>query len=238
MLFRSLIDRLLGTNESIDTAAIGSRSPGLPYEKHPGLLLLLIRLLVATKAAIKDPLEFVRIGFKPHNVASETIFPVLELLRRAPPPDRYGKEVRHLVLDATSSPDWHIRDIAARTFAACTRGRRELEEITSILGALPLTQNARHGRLLCIKYIVQDIVLTTRALFKRLPIVSGVHSKLLFVEGQMDLLTPLLMAQQKILLCENTCPFTMATYLDVWISCGDYLLTRLSHDGKWERDLS
>ncbi len=54
----------------------------------------------------------------------------------------------------------------------------------------------------------------------------------------MDQLFPLLMAPWKILLCENTSPFTKAAYLDIWTTVGEYVLTRLSFDGKPERKLS
>lgn len=155
MLFRSLIDRMLGTNESADdffdnTTGNVSR---LSYDKHPGLLDLILRLLRSSNVLHAGVLPDGSDSTIP-NLTAEAIFPVLDLLRRAPPPARVQLEVFDLVRIALQDDSWHVRDMAARSMAALIPHgdvSKVLQDLTAL--APTIDWNEFHGRLLCIKYI-------------------------------------------------------------------------------------
>jgi len=160
MLFRSLIDRMLGTNESADDffdQSTGNVSR-LSYDKHPGLLDLILRLLHSSSVLHTDLPQDADKSAMP-NLTAEAIFPVLDLLRRAPPPERVQLEVFDLVRVALKDASWHIRDMAARSMAALIppgATGRVLQELTT--QALSIDWNELHGRLLCIKYASKTIL--------------------------------------------------------------------------------
>jgi len=155
MLFRSLIDRMLGTNESADDFFDNSTGnvSRLSYDKHPGLLDLILRLLRSSSVLHTDVLSDTSDSAIP-TLTAEAIFPVLDLLRRAPPPAKLQLEVFDLVSVALKDGSWHVRDMAARSMAALVPHgdiSKVLQDLSS--PALNVNWNELHGRLLCIKYI-------------------------------------------------------------------------------------
>lgn len=150
MLFRGLIDRLLGTSEALDDDADGfATSSRLAWENYPGLLDLLVELLKPLEEAVLVNKE---VGMK-SSAAAERIFPVLDLLRKALPPSSYRKDLRNSMLAACDSPHWHVRDIAAHTYAGTAHLEGVVEEVKAQLDALSTSQNALHGRMLCVRYM-------------------------------------------------------------------------------------
>ncbi|KAB8648459.1 hypothetical protein FH972_026117 [Carpinus fangiana] len=146
MLLRGLIDRLLGSHESFDDAFAATTGSRLAYDRYPGLLELLVSLLrptVATDDATVDRQE----------VSAESLFPALDLFRRAPPPPEACKNIVELVLQAADSSQWHIREVAARAFAALSPNHLK-DNPNSLIGRKVSSGNIAHAKILCVKYIV------------------------------------------------------------------------------------
>lgn len=156
MLFRSLIDRLLGTTEaSGETLESAARPTRLSYDRYPGLVNVLLDLLATINPKTQG--EEVNEGSDVNRLqmAAERVFPVLEMLRRAAPPPAYQDRVEALLLEAMSNHNWHIRDMAARTYAAVTLGHDLVSLVESVRPDATASQNSMHGRLLCLKYLLQ-----------------------------------------------------------------------------------
>ncbi|KAF2763505.1 hypothetical protein EJ05DRAFT_41398 [Pseudovirgaria hyperparasitica] len=151
MLFRALIDRLLG-NDDQGESLVSTKYSKLSYEKYPGLLDTLLRSLRPKLESSPDA------GYPQAPatavIQTEAVFPALQILQRAPPPASYVAEFRKLMFDLICSPSWHIRDMAAKTLARTfdpTELQMTYESIA--LGAYT-SQNDLHGRLLTLKYAV------------------------------------------------------------------------------------
>lgn len=167
MLFRGLVDRLLGSHEKFErslTSTLGIVSR-LSYDAYPGLIDLALRLLQDVHIALADPTDCSSSSVDP-GIIAEAIFPILDLLRRAPPPSAYRSAVQELALKATGSAHWHIRELAARTFVASIKD----DEISTTLEHL-LTKECRrsnelHGYLLCIKALADALLQSDASLGK------------------------------------------------------------------------
>ena len=149
MLFRSLIDRLIGSNESIrDSRKSHQTREYTIYEKHPGLFDMARVILEESLGTSKASMSPANEG-KQSVTADDTIFPVLELLRKAPPMSSESNRISPYVLSAAASSEWNIRDLASRTFAAVVGGSDLIHQIETPSSAGLMTSNALHGRLCC-----------------------------------------------------------------------------------------
>lgn len=190
-MFRGLIDRLLGSNEKLD----GALSPAfgvvsrLSYDRYPGLLDLALKLLGHAPSESAD---------HQHTSAVEAIFPVLDLLRRAPPPAAQRQHIRHLILKAVGSRHWHVRELASRTYAASIDPSELTESITSLLAHIELTQNELHGRLLGVRHLI--MALTQRSQSNQ-------------VEQIVDIFT-ILVSNAPGIFAESNCEAVRTTFMD------------------------
>ncbi|KAG8624474.1 hypothetical protein KVT40_007541 [Elsinoe batatas] len=139
MLFRALLDRLLGTNDDYGEVGTTSSSKEI-FVRHPQMLPLLYRLL---DADVYDLTE---------TAAVEKVFPALQLLQRAAPPESEIANIRSAITKLIGCPHWLVRDKAARTLATTYRNDDILDALRSITGDRVDTLNARHGTLLLMKY--------------------------------------------------------------------------------------
>lgn len=149
MLFRSLSDRLLGGEEAQNTkdTLAGADRSRFSYKRHPGLLELLVDLVGSTESAfIASPMS---------ESFSDALFPALDILLRAPPPMDQRTAISEYVLRASGNPIWHVRVIAARAFAAFNEPRAADGVRKALSGLDRLNGNALHGRLLCVRQLVE-----------------------------------------------------------------------------------
>ncbi|SMY23097.1 unnamed protein product [Zymoseptoria tritici ST99CH_1A5] len=143
MLFRAVIDRLLGTNEAHleDDVVVHKR---ISAEQHPALLDVLLGLLpkqVSTSEAL--------------STRYEGVFPALQLLQYTQIPESRLTETRDAVADLTASPSWHVRDKAARTLAALMESDHIQEQLGILLrNDITTSHNRSHGALLTVKYMM------------------------------------------------------------------------------------
>lgn len=146
MLFRAVIDRLLGTNDAYVEDEVATKRR-VDFEHHHDLLELVIGLL-STEPASTLPGEGAR---------NEGVFPALQLLQRAQMPESKRIEVQTAVFALTSSPSWHVRDKAARTFASFVPIETTDATVEPLLAGPSSDHNALHGSLLCATYLIRRL---------------------------------------------------------------------------------
>ena len=154
MLFRALLDRLFGTNDSQNwTEEADYRTARFSYDKFPNLLGIVERLLhrkVSPSANLPDSLNSSMGGISP-----EAVFPALHILQRAPPPPEQIATFRNLTLELLSSPQWHVRDMAARTYARLVAKDPPEQTIQTLLEVDLTRHNRLHGNLLAVQHIIK-----------------------------------------------------------------------------------
>ncbi|KAK4546587.1 hypothetical protein LTR36_001804 [Oleoguttula mirabilis] len=197
MLFRAVIDRLLGTSDAyLEDDAFARKK--LSVEQHPELLEIVLGLLAAPASAA-DELS---------SVGNEGVFPALQLLQRLSVPEGRALQVQQSVQALTASRVWHVRDKAARTYASLIAYDQFAMELKALLRMPTTRQNALHGALLAAKYIIQRLASTAVGLG------AGMASKTDFVRECMILVTDA--AQLK---DANVCPITRGAYVDLHTEC-------------------
>jgi Putative death-receptor fusion protein (DUF2428) len=145
MLFRALIDRLLGSTESQNESAQGdTKHARFSYTDIPQLLDIIVRLLEPTDARLGQSSQ-----------ALESVFPGLKLLQRIYSPKEARREIRERIMLLLGNPHWHVRDMAARTLAPLQDGISLQDVTTDLLPSLNLCQNLIHGRLLSVNYLLK-----------------------------------------------------------------------------------
>ncbi|RMY67901.1 hypothetical protein D0863_07485 [Hortaea werneckii] len=189
MLFRAVMDRLLGTSDAYleEDAFIQTR---LSAQRHPDLLEIVMTLLSA-------PSEDAASG-------NEGVFPALQLLQRLEvPPEQYDRTKRS-VKALMGSTVWHVRDKSARTYASLVPRYEYPAEMQSLLQTPWASQNSLHGALLCAKYMV--LSLSTSPSSKA----EDSEDKHLVLH---DCTEAILGAQELYII--NPCPFVKSAYLDL-----------------------
>lgn len=150
LLLRSLIDCLFGTSESKSVTEAGwdGRSIRLSYENYPSLPELLLKLLdtdTSTSTASSAP----QIG------AVESVFPALDIIRRAGPPSTHRADIYRCVSMHLGSKIWHVREIAARTICTLFLHQNWLQDSLALISTADETMNRTHGVLLAVKFILE-----------------------------------------------------------------------------------
>ena len=148
MLFRALLDRLLGTNDAYLDEEVPPQTH-TSLAKIPKLTDIILNLLTAPYAQQQRGLA-----------VAEGVFPALQLLQRAPPNEDRLREVQGAVFALMSSPHWHVRDKAARTYAMLSPVDELMITFQELLMTSSQSQNTLHGALLCGRYVLQRLAST------------------------------------------------------------------------------
>ncbi|TKA35051.1 hypothetical protein B0A54_14559 [Friedmanniomyces endolithicus] len=198
MLFRAVIDRLLGTSNAY-TEAEARTQRRLSAEQHPHLLETVFELL-------ESPLE------APELVAarSEGVFPALQLLERLRVPGDHNAAMRQAVSALMGSPRWHVRAKAAHTYATFIGDDEAFEAFEDLLQTTTASQNGLHGALLCARHINKRLMLRYG---HRLQVDRSRSA----VQDESTLSMALVMGRMNELYNRNTCPSTKAAYIDLVI---------------------
>jgi hypothetical protein len=158
MLFRALITRMCRctSRPAPDFGGTSGFDPGLriSFQRYPGLVELLSKLLDSPRYN-KEPRE--EISFVP-----ERIFPALELIGERIPSDA-DSMLRRLTLQQAGNRVWAIREQAARVYVSLLNLSSITKDISSLLamdGSI-LNQNSLHGRVLCIRYALLRLWLSS-----------------------------------------------------------------------------
>ncbi|TLS28946.1 hypothetical protein PpBr36_00562 [Pyricularia pennisetigena] len=183
LLLRSVIDSLLGNADSKALLEAGwdGRTIRISYVKYSTLAGILVSLLQSGQEAHDTESQ---------RRAAESVFPALDIIRRAGPPDSHRAQLYSLVSDYLASHLWHVREIAARTLSSFLVSMDHMREISSLLEKAKLSANRLHGTLLTIKFLAEkenldsDVIASLSSeiepiadleLYQRCPQVQAVH---------------------------------------------------------------
>ncbi|KAK4043957.1 putative death-receptor fusion protein-domain-containing protein [Parachaetomium inaequale] len=148
LLLRSLIDSLLGTGESKASIESGwdGHSVRISYNKYPTLPGVILSLLRSADETLNQASQ---------SGAAEAVFPALDIIRRAGPPEEHRSELRKHIEGYLGSRLWHVREIAARTLCSFLLQGDWAQEIGRLLGGLGSSTNRLHGALLTARFVVE-----------------------------------------------------------------------------------
>jgi hypothetical protein len=149
-LLRSLIDALFGTNESKVVTETGwdGRSIRLSYDKYPDLPGLLLKLLDADTCRLENLTA-------PKVSSVESMFPALDIIRRAGPPSTHRNEIYKSVSVHLGSKVWHIRELAARTICTLLLHDDWLPAVVKLIESSTKSTNHLHGVLMAVKFVLE-----------------------------------------------------------------------------------
>ncbi|KAL5444724.1 hypothetical protein PMIN07_003330 [Paraphaeosphaeria minitans] len=207
MLFKALIERLLGSDEAQDWKEREiTKTSRFSYHSYPSLVGI-IKNLLNPEGPLKESLDTPESNSPMDLHGAEGVFPALQILRQAMPPEDHRMTILQLITKLLSSPHWHMRDMAARTITALYRPNELLVGVKWLLDNFEESSNAKHGKLLCIKYCV----------------VRGLQSS---DQGQEFLRESML----HLGICapawyaESFCPYVKGVFLDLVSVCGMFIV--------------
>ncbi|KAF2015270.1 HEAT repeat protein-like protein [Aaosphaeria arxii CBS 175.79] len=211
MLFKALIERLLGSDEAQDwKEADRARSSRFSYNNYPTLVGILIGLL-DPNGPLKKSMTTAEGGSPMDLHGAEGVFPALQILRQAPPPEESRQLITQSVFHLLGSPHWHLRDMAARTIVSLKYPHEYIDTVVTLLSSIKISKtshNAQHGILSCVKYLLRKYLQDDRILSSEL--LSEAMSALLDASNT--------------IIEESTCPFTKAAFADLVVISGLLLL--------------
>lgn len=153
IFLRSLIDSLFGSQESKAMIEAGwdGKANRIPYHRYPTLPSVLASLLKSGRTMVTSANA---------TSSAESVFPALDIIRRAGPPDLLRDEIQIYVAAYLSSPVWHVREIAARTLCSCLLHDKWLSVVQDLLRQALNDksvngQNHVHGVLLSLKFLIE-----------------------------------------------------------------------------------
>jgi hypothetical protein len=148
LLLRSLIDSLLGTGESKASIESGwdGHSVRISYNKYPTLPGVLLGLLRTADETLDQA---------SHSGAAEAVFPALDIIRRAGPPEEHRSELAKRIEGYLGSRLWHVREIAARTLCSFLLQGDWADEIGRLLAEAGAKTNRLHGTLLTTRFVIE-----------------------------------------------------------------------------------
>ncbi|KAL7822394.1 putative death-receptor fusion protein domain-containing protein [Trichoderma gracile] len=153
IFLRSLIDSLFGSQESKAMIEAGwdGKANRIPYHRYPNLPTVLAGLLKSGHKMVTSMNA---------TSSAESVFPALDIIRRAGPPDLLRDEIQVHVAAYLSSPVWHVREIAARTLCSCLLHDKWLAVMQGLVSKSLSDksingQNHVHGVLLSLKFLIE-----------------------------------------------------------------------------------
>lgn len=204
MLFKALLRRLNGGTDTASTKIPSShrRSSNLIYKTYPNLPGLVLKLLYNGRSLAIRSAEFN--GGEAHPATdAHKIFPALEIVERSGLPAQYRSEISAAIWHHVESPDWSIREKAAKALSYVLDGRNLINEAERLLSTHYSSQNALHGRLLCLKSLLARTDIPLLAYETVLPLIN---------------------ARWEDIIVKNPCPITAATYFGILADLCIFLL--------------
>lgn len=169
MLFKALIERLLGSDEAQDWKERDrSRTSRFSYNNYPRLVGILQGLL-DPEGPVKKSLEAPDSNAPMDLHGAEGVFPALQILRQAAPPEETRATMLSSTMRLLGSPHWHLRDMAARTVTTLLHPNELLGTIKDLLARVGDGANGQHGALLCAKYTLRKMLQTQGSVHTPIP---------------------------------------------------------------------
>lgn len=157
ILLRSLIDCLFGSHETKQMIEAGwdGKANRIPYHRYPNLPEVLRDLLKSGHRVMATTSTL-------SAAAAESVFPALDIIRRAGPPALQRDEIQSDVAHYLSSSVWHVREMAARTLCSCLLHDKWLGMIKEAYGLARSTAggarlNYIHGVFLTLKFVFERL---------------------------------------------------------------------------------
>lgn len=149
LLLRSLIDCLFGTSDSKTAIEAGwdGKSIKISYDKYPTLPELLVKLLSEEVSPHAQS--------RPDISTIESVFPALDIVRRAGPPSSQRDEIYRLVITHLGSKVWNVREMAAHTLSVLAPQERWATTARELLETQRVSHNLRHGSLMALRFILE-----------------------------------------------------------------------------------
>ncbi len=157
MLFRALLSRMHGGTDAASTKASSNhrRFSSLVYEKYPNMPSMVLALLSSTSLEYRNySNEDRQRQLIAHSWEPQRVLPALEIIERSGLPLNHNMEIQSAIRQHMESPIWAIREKSAKTLAAVIEDRYLAAEIIKLLGANHSRQNALHGSLLCVRFML------------------------------------------------------------------------------------
>lgn len=150
LLLRSLMDSIFGTGESKSALEAGwdGKTLRVSYTKYPSLPPILLNLLQSGQLAMEP-------GTLTSSSATESVFPALDIIRRAGPPESHRDELYKLIVRYLGSQQWHVREIAARTLCSFLLNESWLSSVQRLLQESRGSANRLHGTFLTLKFFLE-----------------------------------------------------------------------------------
>lgn len=206
LLIRSLIDCLFGTSESklITETGWDGRSVKLSYQKYPALPELLLKLLDKDTDSFETK--------SPAIGAIESVFPALDIIRRAGPPTSLRDEIYACVIIHLGSKVWHVRELAARTTCTLLLHKNWLLDITELFRSWRESLNWAHGVLMVTRFVLERrLALDSISAFGASNLRISRSIQLTSADGLESLVSILHQHRSR----ASHCPETLAAYLEV-----------------------
>ncbi|TVY15266.1 tRNA (cytidine(32)-2'-O)-methyltransferase non-catalytic subunit TRM732 [Lachnellula arida] len=154
LLFQALINYLVGTHSKEKTeAGWDGGATAISYDKYPSLGELLLQLLET--ASDNDSKE------ASSNALIETIFPVLDILRRAGPPEELRERIVARLFRIIGHKVWQIRELSAKTLCVLVPSEEWASTVQKLIKSCGESttdspgENQKHGALLGAKLLLE-----------------------------------------------------------------------------------
>ncbi len=92
---------------------------------------------------------------KPSISTVESVFPALDIIRRAGPPSTHRDEISGLVMRHLGSKVWNVREMAAHAICVLVPHDNWVLATKELLKMQSSTINLRHGCLLAVRFIIE-----------------------------------------------------------------------------------
>ena len=160
MLLNALIRRLNGGSDATSSVTPNShrRISTAAYEKFPSLPTLITRLLWTNDIDAQRDFNILdQLTSAPFTSIAQRVFPALEILSTLGLPIKHRAHIISEIRHHMQSPAWSIREKAAKTLALIFTHGDVVSEIERLLQPDWPSQNALHGRLLCVRCLIARI---------------------------------------------------------------------------------
>lgn len=88
---------------------------------------------------------------------AESVFPALDIIRRAGPPEEFRDRLYDIIAWYLGSRIWHVREIAARTLCSFLLKPGWLGSVEDLLASSGTSANKSHGSLLTLKFLLERL---------------------------------------------------------------------------------
>jgi hypothetical protein len=229
MLFKALIERLLGSSEAQDWKELErARTSRFSYDDYPSLVGILSDLL-SPEGPLKQSIESTPESNSPLDLhGAEGVFPALQILRQAQPPEVNLETIVASVQQLLASPHWHLRDMAARTMVSLRPSYQLYNTALALLDTTTEHHNLQHGTLLAVKYTIRKLLANHDALGKTFAYSTALDSRAYFhadLETWQTLMEKLSHLAERWYILSD-CPFIRCAFLDTVSLCGFSILRR------------